>query len=77
MLEARTFGTHGFVETVSDDTISGWCWDPDHPELRLDVDIWLAAEIIASTSASNARPDLLRAGFGDGKYGFHILLLSF
>src|SRR5450631_1341481 len=76
MSEAPSLKNRGFVEIVSGDAIAGWCWDPDHPELRLDVDIRLDDGIIASKSASDARADLARAGFGDGRYGFRIPLLN-
>ena len=64
----------GFVEAVSEDAVAGWCWDSDHPQVRLDVDILLDGAILASSSACNLRADLVRAGFGDGRYGFRITL---
>lgn len=54
-------------------TIAGWCWSPAEPALRREVGVWVDGVEVARVRCDHARPDLLRAGIGDGA---HAMVLS-
>jgi hypothetical protein len=65
----------GNLERASDDGwVSGWAWHPTAPDRRVMLDILVDGVSVGSTRASALRPDLEKAGVGDGKYGFNFAL---
>src|SRR5690349_24345831 len=64
----------GYIDKAEHSTVMGWVWNSDHPDQRLTVDAYLGAKIVGSTVADQLRPDLARAGIGDGRYGFSCYL---
>jgi hypothetical protein len=52
--------------------VSGWCWQPLQPSARTIVAI--DGQFIGTTRAETMRPDLLRAGIGNGAHGFAFAL---
>lgn len=54
--------------------IGGWAWNPDNPEKRLEVVLYVDGEPVAEEVADLYREDIEKAGIGNGKYGFKIRL---
>jgi len=54
--------------------ITGWVMDQNHPNSRVQLDIYEGGTRIGSVNADQPRPDLSSAGLGDGKYGFRYRL---
>jgi hypothetical protein len=51
-------------------TIRGWAWDSSRPDSPLEVAIFDGDRPLATVMADRFRPDLLRAGKGNGRHGF-------
>jgi hypothetical protein len=51
-------------------TIRGWAWDSSRPDSPLEVAIVDGDRPLATVTADRFRPDLLRAGKGNGRHGF-------
>jgi molybdenum cofactor biosynthesis enzyme MoaA len=64
----------GYIDKAEHSTVMGWVWNSDHPDQRLTVDAYLGAKIVGSAVADQLRPDLARAGIGDGRHGFSCYL---
>jgi O-antigen biosynthesis protein len=62
----------GNLDRVSFDEISGWVWDPDHPDQPVDIEILDGDIELMKVSADQFRPDLAAAGMGTGHHGFVI-----
>ncbi len=61
--------TIGYVEQIGEE-ITGWAFDPDHPDLPLRLHIYAGWEMVGLCFAHEERPDLRDAGFGSGRNGF-------
>ena len=57
-----------------DGLVSGWCWYPARPDLRATVSVLIDGEVAGCANATQFRPDLARAGIGDGRHGFSFAL---
>ena len=67
----------GNLDGVSEKGIvTGWCWHPMQPSSRASVTIAVDGHVIGTIRADGARPDLLKAGIGDGSHGFSFALPS-
>jgi hypothetical protein len=64
----------GFIDSIGGNRISGWAWNRQDPGERLEVEVRLDNEPVATARADRARPDLEKAGIGDGAYGFEVRL---
>ena len=64
----------GFLDGVEDGYVYGWAFNEDNPDERLEIVIYADGEPVAEGVADEFREDLLKAGIGDGKYGFKIKL---
>ncbi len=62
----------GLVEYAGTGSVTGWAYDPESPEGRLEITVRIRNEFLASSFADIDRKDLLAAGMGDGKHGFNI-----
>lgn len=62
----------GYVENLTAEGVSGWAWDPTRPAETLAVDVTLDEKVIGEAKANIFRPDLRRAGVGEGTHGFAI-----
>jgi hypothetical protein len=51
--------------------IEGWAQDAAHPEMPVELEIWLGDERIGSTLACERRWDLAEAGVGRGHQAFY------
>jgi GT2 family glycosyltransferase/glycosyltransferase involved in cell wall biosynthesis len=66
----------GNLEGISHHEISGWVWDPEQPNLPVDVEILDGDETVLRLTADEFRSDLLEAGLGDGRHGFTVAALD-
>ena len=57
-----------------DGALHGWCWDSQHPQERLLVDVLINGDVVASVTASRFREDVRDRKFGDGYHGFYVIL---
>jgi hypothetical protein len=60
----------GFLDRVDCQLISGWARDANRADDVVFVDIHIGERRIATLPADRFRPDLLRAGKGNGRHGF-------
>lgn len=67
----------GRLDSVNENTISGWAWDSSNPDYTPTVTLNVmkpgSSEVIyqASVTAANSRDDLASLGHGNGNYGFY------
>jgi hypothetical protein len=66
----------GNLDGISHQEISGWVWDPEQPNLPVDVEILDGDETVLRLTADKFRSDLLEAGLGDGRHGFTVAALD-
>jgi len=64
----------GFIDLIEEFYLVGWAWNPKKPEERLSVVVYIDGKPLAEGVADQFREDLLKAGIGDGKYGFKTVL---
>ncbi len=67
-------GLDGRLEAVFDGIAVGWAHDWSAPQRRIDVDVLVDGQLVASTTADMLRPTLVREGLGDGRHGFYVEL---
>jgi 2-polyprenyl-3-methyl-5-hydroxy-6-metoxy-1,4-benzoquinol methylase len=60
----------GYIDSASRNLITGWAWNSDHPDTRLEVEIWVGSDKRSQTVADMYRADLEAARIGDGAHGF-------
>lgn len=72
--QALPSDVRGLVDNATGDRLFGWAWDAARPGERLRVELRLAGEVVASTIADFARPDLAGNGVGDGCHAFEFPL---
>ena len=60
----------GLVDTVHQGRVAGWAADPADLTRTLTVNVYVGGRRVATTPASEYRPDLERAGIGDGRHAF-------
>lgn len=61
----------GFHDTADCNVIGGWAWDANQPNTAVNVDIYDGVALVATISAKVFRPDLVKAGIGNGYHGFN------
>jgi phytanoyl-CoA hydroxylase len=64
----------GYVDCVVDGCVHGWAWNPGQPDEAVEIKVLVDGREAARGSARLFRPDLERAGKGDGRHGFEVLL---
>jgi hypothetical protein len=60
----------GHVGRLNEGQLRGWAKARNADEMRVPVELELDGKLVARTVADTFRPDLQRAGHGDGRYGF-------
>lgn len=65
---------HGLVDNAAPDRLYGWAWNAAVPQERVAVELRLGTAAVFRTQADFARPDLAKAGIGDGCHAFEIPL---
>lgn len=61
----------GYVDDCDCTRIAGWCWRADRPDGPVELTIHDGERELGRTRADKFRRDLLLAGKGNGKHGFH------
>lgn len=72
--QGRTSDVRGVIDNVTPDRLYGWAWDFGHPTQRVRVALRIGGETLADARADGARPDLAKAGIGDGCHAFELPL---
>lgn len=62
--------SYGSLDIVDRTTIAGWAWQPEAPDLGIDVHIYVNGLLVAVARSDIFREDLLIAGKGNGRHGF-------
>lgn len=62
------------IEKQDEKMIRGWVWDRANPSAKLELELVAGEVVIATTLASQYRPDLARHFIGDGRHGFEFVL---
>lgn len=61
----------GYIDTVEGLSLAGWVSDSQRSDRRLTVDAYFGEKLVGSAVADQLRTDLVTAGIGDGRHGFH------
>ena len=69
LVHAAPWGYEGIVESANCDGVSGWAWYP-LDEAPLVVEIYDGEKVLGTTRANLYRPDLRKAGKGDGAHAY-------
>ena len=73
---AAAFQTHrrleGQIDAVDWAAVNGWVWDPQRPGERIRLELVDGETALVTALASDHRPELVKRGIGDGRYGFSI-----
>ncbi|TDH64421.1 hypothetical protein E2C06_00295 [Dankookia rubra] len=72
--QGRTSDVRGVIDNATPDRLYGWAWDFGHPAHRVRVVLRIGGETLAEARADGARPDLAKAGIGDGCHAFELPL---
>jgi len=67
-------GVIGFLESADRATMTGWAFNQAAPHTPVLLDVLNHGAVIARVLANGARPDVKRAGFGQGRCGFSLKL---
>ena len=63
------------IENIANGLLTGWAVDVAHPDIKIQLDISIENEVIATDiSADIQREDLKRARIGNGQHGFSLQL---
>jgi O-antigen biosynthesis protein len=66
----------GNLDGLDGNRITGWAFDPAHPETPVILEILDGDGLLARVTANRFRADLEAAGIGDGRHGFELMLPS-
>lgn len=67
-------GVEGYLDRIESGLILGWAWQSELPNEPISVDLYVDDKYELTTSATIYRPDLERAGKGNGRHAFKIKL---
>jgi glucose/arabinose dehydrogenase/chitodextrinase len=71
----QTGAYEGYLDVINcDGDIFGWVWDAYQPNTPLNIEIRDADNLIATITASLARPDLVSAQKGNGQHGYSYII---
>lgn len=70
----RAADLQGLVDNAAPDRLYGWAWNANGPGERVSIEARLGSAMVFATAADLARPDLAKAGVGDGCHAFEIPL---
>jgi len=60
----------GFFDNISDLVVTGWAYNKNNPEERVEVVVLVDGRSVAEVVADQYSEDLKQAGIGDGKHAF-------
>ncbi len=75
-LSARERRFVGHIDQFDAQTIAGWAADTTAPDAPVSVDVFIDDQLQGTLAADGFRQDLKDAGYGDGKKGFSLNLVS-
>ncbi|MFZ1416111.1 MAG: hypothetical protein WAS73_16265 [Defluviicoccus sp.] len=64
----------GYIDAVKGLKVSGWAWNRADPAAALEIEIRRDGKVAALGRADKFRADLEKAGVGDGRHAFEIML---
>jgi hypothetical protein len=64
---------HGHVDVFSETRITGWACYPEHHDVSLTLRIFFDETEVGNIVADRFRPDLEKAGYGNGCHGFEFI----
>lgn len=64
----------GYIDALEERRIAGWAWCRTRPDAPVEVEFRLDGVALKRVVADGFRPDLARAGAGDGKHAFNVIL---
>ncbi|MBK3737219.1 hypothetical protein GAY29_30030 [Azospirillum brasilense] len=76
MHDLKADGAVGCLDLLTADRLEGWVWRPDRPDRPVSVQLLLDGWIVRSVDATRYRPDLEKAGIGNGRHGFVLPILA-
>ena len=74
LTDASSGPLEGNLDGMNGATITGWAFDPAHPDTPVVLEILDGDGLIARVNANRFRSDLEAAGIGDGRHGFELRL---
>jgi len=73
-MDVSEHGFEGRVDRIENGWVLGWAWHTEMPNAPIEIDVYLDGDKVATAKAALYRPDLERAGKGDGRHGFEVAL---
>jgi len=70
----RKEAVEGHVDAIRGLFVTGWAFDPERPNVPVEVELVEGGKAIARAVANNFRPDLLKLGKGTGECAFGLRL---
>jgi GT2 family glycosyltransferase/glycosyltransferase involved in cell wall biosynthesis len=67
-------GATGSLDSTRWEAITGWAFDPRHPEARISITVLHQGKVLLQAVADQFRDDLRERGMGDGSHGFRLVL---
>jgi len=62
----------GFVDILTFQQLKGWVWCPAQPHETMTIRVSADGKVLARVIANSHRPDVEKAGYGTGRYGFDL-----
>jgi hypothetical protein len=72
--ETQAGELRGVIDIATCAVIRGWAWQAEHPDAPAHLEILVDGGVIGRVVANENRPDVRKAGHGDGRCGFTIRL---
>ena len=72
--QVRPGPLHGNLDGLDGNSLTGWAFDPEHPDTPVILEVLDGAKLVARLTANRFRADLEAAGIGDGRHGFELQL---
>ncbi len=72
--QVRPGPLQGNLDGLDGNSITGWAFDPEHPDTPVVLEVLDGAGLVARLTANRFRADLEMAGIGDGRHGFELQL---
>ena len=66
----------GFIDVIRPTALNGWAWIPEHPEVKVKLEVVSNGVVVGFTTADKYREDLKERGLGDGHHAFEWLFES-
>ena len=70
----QTGELRGVIDIATGEMIRGWAWQAEHPDTPARLEILVDDRVIGQVVANENRPDVRKAGHGDGRCGFSLRL---